>query len=222
LCNAPSESTATRFTPEQRSFSVMNADSLLISAESFLSPDELDEPVLRERRSRSWWDPMRTVGVLVVRATVGGLLAGHGAQKLLGWFEGGGMEGTKGMMQNLGLEPPQRWAGMAAFSELGGGLMTALGLLNPVGPLLAAGSMLIAAFTVHAGKPIWVTKGGAELPVTNLAALAAVMAIGPGSLSLDRALGIRLPRLLALPGLAVVGAMTWLTLQARTDTQQQG
>jgi len=185
-----------------------------------VSPHELGEPVQLEERSRRWWDPLRSIGVFVLRVTVGGLLAGHGAQKLLGWFEGGGMEQTRGMMQNLGLEPPHRWATLAALSELGGGLMTALGLLNPVGPLVATGSMLVATLTVHGGKPIWATKGGAELPVTNLAALAAVMAIGPGSISLDRVLGIRLPRLLALPGLAVVAAMTWLTLQARSSTQR--
>src|SRR3954452_17157464 len=183
-----------------------------MNAPTYLDSPQTDQPTVLERHARRWWDPLRSIGILVLRATVGGLLAGHGAQKLLGWFEGGGMEETTGMMQSLGLEPPRRWAGMAALSELGGGLMTALGLLNPIGPLVAAGSMLVATFTVHGGKPIWATKGGAELPITTLAALAAVMAIGPGSISLDRLLGIRLPRLLALPGLVAVAAMTWLTL----------
>src|SRR3954447_10310101 len=103
-----------------------------MNAHFLVSPHELGEPVQLEERSRRWWDPLRSTGVFVLRATVGGLLAGHGAQKLLGWFEGGGMEGTTGMMEKLGLEPPRRSARLAALSELGGGLMTALGLLNPI------------------------------------------------------------------------------------------
>ncbi|TMD43848.1 MAG: DoxX family protein, partial [Chloroflexi bacterium] len=30
----------------------------------------------------------RDLGLLVLRLAVGGLLAGHGSQKLFGWFEG--------------------------------------------------------------------------------------------------------------------------------------
>jgi putative oxidoreductase len=46
-----------------------------------------------------------------------------------------------------------------------------------------------------------VTEGGAELPVTNMAITTALMLNGPGKYSLDRALGIRLPRWLAPLGL---------------------
>ena len=161
-------------------------------------------------------DLLRSIGVFLLRLTVGGLLTGHGAQKLLGWFGGGGIKKTGTQMESMGLSPGQSWAAFAGASELGGGLLTAAGLFSPVGPLVASGAMLVAALTVHAGKPIWITKGGAELPVTNLAALGAVMAVGPGLFSLDRVFGIRLPRILALPGLAAVGAMTWLTLKARS------
>ena len=168
--------------------------------------------------SRHGPDLLRSIGVLVLRATVGALLAGHGTQKLLGWFGGGGVDKTGTQMESMGLSPGRPWAAFAGVSELAGGLLTALGFLSPVGPLMAAGAMLVAARTVHSGKPIWITKGGAELPVTNLAALGAVMAVGPGSLSLDRLFGIRLPRLLALPGLAAVGVMTWLTLESRSTS----
>lgn len=181
------------------------------------SPSEVSAQAMSADGTRRGPDFLRSVGVLLLRLTVGGLLAGHGAQKLLGWFEGGGIAATESQMESLGLTPAWPWARFAALSELGGGLLTMLGLLNPVGPLLATGSMLVATFKVHAGKPIWNTKGGAELPITNLAALAAVMAIGPGSLSLDRALGVRLPRILALPGLLTVGGLTWLTLQASAN-----
>jgi len=152
---------------------------------------------------------LRDLGVLIARLAVGGLLAGHGAQKLFGWFGGHGLEGTGGWFEGMGFRPGQRWALLASSSELGGGLMTALGLLNPIGPLAAMGAMLVATLKVHAGKPIWNTQGGAELPVTNMAVLGAVAIAGPGRISLDRLLGTRLPRWTLIPGAAAVGGLTW-------------
>ena len=94
--------------------------------------------------------------------------------------------------------------GLAGLSEFGGGVLTLLGFLNPIGPIGVIGSMAMATITAHGDKPIWVTEGGAELPVTNIAAATALVVNGPGKWSLDRALGIRLPLLLVPVGLVVV------------------
>ncbi len=42
-------------------------------------------------------------------------------------------------------------------------------------------------------EPIWVTSGGAELPLTNLAIATSLALLRPGRFSLDEALGIELP-----------------------------
>src|SRR5918998_2725738 len=138
-------------------------------------------------------DRMSDLAALILRAVQGALLAGHGAQKLFGWFNGPGLQGTSGFMEMLGLRPGRPWAVLAGLSEFGGGVLTVLGLLNPLGPIGVIGSMAMATATAHQGKPIWVTEGGAELPVTNIAASTALILNGPGRYSLDRALGIRLP-----------------------------
>ena len=147
---------------------------------------------------------MSNLAALILRVALGGLMAGHGAQKLFGSFGGPGMEGTSGFMEMLGLKPGKPWAAMAGLSEFGGGVLTLLGLLNPVGPIGVIGSMAMATTKAHWGKPIWVTEGGAELPVTNIAAATALIVGGPGKYSLDRALGLRLPGWLAPLGLVVV------------------
>jgi putative oxidoreductase len=147
---------------------------------------------------------MGNLAALILRLVLGGLMAGHGAQKLFGSFGGPGIEGTSGFMEMLGLKPGRPWAWLAALSEFGGGVLTLLGFLNPVGPIGVIGSMTMATTTAHAGKPIWVTEGGAELPVTNIAAATALIVNGPGSWSLDRAFGIRLPSWLAPLGLVMV------------------
>ena len=147
---------------------------------------------------------MGDLAALVLRAVQGSLLAGHGAQKLFGHFEGPGLEGTSGFMEMLGLRPGRPWAYLAGLSEFGGGVLTVLGFLNPLGPLGIIGSMAMATATAHWGKPIWATEGGAELPVTNIAAATALILNGPGRYSLDRTLGIRLPTWLAPLGLVVI------------------
>ena len=147
---------------------------------------------------------MSNLAVLVLRLVLGPLLAGHGAQKLFGWFGGPGLQGTSEWMESMDLQPGRLWALLAGLSEFGGGVLMILGLLNPIGPLGAIGSMVMATVKVHGFRPIWVTEGGPELPVTNMAAATALILNGPGKYSLDRALGIRWPRWLV----AVLGLIT--------------
>jgi putative oxidoreductase len=145
------------------------------------------------------------LGQLALRLAVGGLLAGHGAQKLFGWFGGYGLEGTGGWLESIGYHPGKQWAMMAGLSEFGGGAMTALGLAHPLGPISTLGAMVIATIDVHGGKPVWASEGGAELPITNMAAATALALAGPGAFSLDRALGIRVPK--AVSALALLGVV---------------
>ncbi len=168
---------------------------------------------------------LRDVGLLLLRLTVGGLLAGHGAQKFFGWFSGPGLQGTAGWLESFGLKPANLWALGAAMSEFGGGTLTALGLFEPLGPIATMASMVMATATAHKGKPIWVTAGGAELPVTDMAAALCLVLTGSGRFSLDRVLGIRVPRaLVALVALAevalVVLALTNRSTPATSSPQQ--
>ena len=58
---------------------------------------------------------MRDFAILLLRATVGGFLAGHGAQKLFGAFDGDGLDDTGRHMESLGLKPGRRWALVAGL-----------------------------------------------------------------------------------------------------------
>ena len=136
---------------------------------------------------------MAAIGLLILRLVVGLILAGHGAQKLFGWFGGPGMSGWTQMVQKLRIRPGQPWAWVAALAEFGGGILLALGFLSPLGSLAIAGSMLVAIATVHLPRGFWVSKGGYEFNLALLAAVAALALTGPGVYSLDQALGIHLP-----------------------------
>jgi putative oxidoreductase len=160
---------------------------------------------------------MRDLGLLMLRLTAGGLLAGHGAQKLFGSFGGHGLKGTAGWLESMGHKPGHPWAMMAGLSEFGGGTLTALGLGGPIGPITTLGPMGMATGTVHWGKPIWATSGGAELPVINMSVASALALAGPGRFSLDHALGIRVPGWLA--ALALAGTLGGLYIGLATREQ---
>ena len=154
----------------------------------------------------------------IVRVVQGSLMAGHGAQKLFGSFGGPGLEGTSGFMEMLGMRPGRPWAYLAGLSEFGGGVLTALGLLNPVGPLGVIGAMAMATRKAHWDKPIWVTEGGAELPVLNMAISTALMIREPDAFSLDRVLGIRLPAWVGPVGLVGI-ILTVLYSELESDEE---
>ncbi len=155
---------------------------------------------------------MIDVGLLLLRLVVGGLLIGHGAQKLFGWFGGHGLAGTGMWLQSMGMRPGPFWAMMAGGGEFVGGLLIALGFLNPVGSIAVIAAMAMAWIKAHAGKPIWVTEGGAELPLVNIAVALAVALAGPGYYSLDHQLGISLPA--ALVALVAIGAAATVLIGA--------
>jgi putative oxidoreductase len=132
------------------------------------------------------------LGKLILRATLGGYFVGHGLQKLVGWFGGGGPEGTGQMFEQIGLKPGRENALVAGAAEAVGGALLALGLCTPAAAGTLAGVMTNAIRHVHKQNGLWVTDGGIEYPAVILAALAALADSGPGRFSLDEALGIQL------------------------------
>jgi putative oxidoreductase len=120
------------------------------------------------------------------------------------------------------LRPGKRWALAAGASELGGGALTALGLFSPLGPIGVMAAMAMAT-KAHRGKPIWVTEGGAELPITYFAIGFALALAGPGYYSLDRAFGIRLPGpvVAAAAAAAAVGVAVGYRLEPEAPAEQE-
>ena len=136
---------------------------------------------------------LTALGLLILRVVIGLTLAAHGAQKLFGWWGGPGMSGWIQTVTRLRVRPAAPWAWVAALSEFGGGLLLALGLISPCGNLAIAGAMLVAVATVHWPNGFWNSKRGYEFNLSLIASVAALALIGPGTYSLDNAIGIHLP-----------------------------
>jgi putative oxidoreductase len=157
----------------------------------------------------------RDLGLLLLRLGTGGVLAAHGAQKLFGWFGGGGIEGTGHFMESIGYVPGKASATAAGIAETGGGTLLALGLATPAAGAAAAGAMAGAA-AVHAPSGFFNQAGGYEYAAT-LGLMAAGLAVtGPGRLSVDEALGHTVNRGWMLPvAFAVTTAATVAVVGAR-------
>jgi putative oxidoreductase len=132
------------------------------------------------------------IALLTLRIVAGLLFAGHGAQKLFGWFGGGGIDGTAGMFEKIGLRPARLNALAAGFNEFAGGLLLAAGLLTPLAAALIIATMTAAVVTVHAKNGPWVTNQGWELNALYAFIAFAITGVGAGTLSLDNPLGIGL------------------------------
>ena len=125
-------------------------------------------------------------GLLLLRLVVGLAFAAHGTQKLFGWFGGGRLEGTAAFFSSLGYRAPAVVALLAGLAELGGGLLLASGLATPLAALALSSVMLNAIVTVKWPRGFF---AGYELELTYLTIAIALVATGPGRLSLDRAIG---------------------------------
>jgi len=163
---------------------------------------------------------MAALGLLILRLAVGLIVAAHGAQKLFGWWGGPGMNGWTQIVQRLRIRPAEPWAWVAALAEFVGGTFLALGLLTPLAAAAMAGSMLVAIVTVHLAKGFWNGKGGYEFNLALLASAVALALTGPGTYSLDHALGIHLPE----PATVIVTAIALIigvTVTLVTRSPQQ-
>ena len=128
-------------------------------------------------------------GLLVLRMTVGLTLAAHGGQKLFGWFGGSGVDVTGQRLALLGFHPGRRYALLAGWVEMAGGLLLTLGFLTPVAAAVVFSVMLVAGVSAHLKKGFFISAGGSEYTLVLGVAGLTLAFTGPGALSFDAWLG---------------------------------
>ncbi len=127
-----------------------------------------------------------SIGLFILRMSVGIMFAAHGSQKLFGAFGGSGIQGFTGHLTAMGLPNPELQAYLAAGSEFFGGLFLILGFVTrlSVFPLLAV--MFVAVWKVHLAKGFFLQAGGFEYNFVITGALLALLALGGGKFSIDQ------------------------------------
>ena len=126
------------------------------------------------------------VALLIGRVAIGLCFVVHALGKL-GIIGSGTMDGFADWLGELGVPMPGVQARIAMASELGGGLLLALGLATRPACLLLIITMLVAGIVGHRGAGYLITNDppGAEYSI-NLAVICLMfLLIGPGAISLD-------------------------------------
>ncbi|MEJ7635219.1 DoxX family protein [Aeromicrobium sp.] len=128
---------------------------------------------------------------LILRIALGVTLMAHG------WnhgFGSGGLAGTAGWFESIGLRPAKVHAAISAYAELAAGAALVVGLLVPFAAAAGIGIMTVAFVTVHRrnGFFIFGDDEGYEYVGVLAFALTALAVLGGGELSVDHALDLDL------------------------------
>jgi putative oxidoreductase len=144
------------------------------------------------------------LGLLALRCVVGVVMLAHGINHVIG---GGRIPGTARWFESLGMRPGRLHAWLASGTEIAAGVLLVLGLLTPLAAAGVVGVLVVAWITNHRGNGFFIFRPGEgwEYVMTLTVVALAVGAVGPGSWSLDDALGF--DELAGADGLALTAAL---------------
>jgi len=124
---------------------------------------------------------------LILRLVLGGVMLAHGVKHARGKTK------TSNWFGSIGFKSPGlQWFASTA-TEIGVGVLLILGLITTAAAAGVIGIMAVAFVSVHRAAGFWVTarpEEGWEYVLTLSAVAAALAIAGPGSASIDAALGL--------------------------------
>jgi len=124
--------------------------------------------------------------LLVGRVAIGLCFVVHALGKL-GIIGSGTLDGFASWLEELGVPMPAVQARVAMASELGGGVLLAIGLATRPACLILIVTMLVAGIVGHRGAGYLITNEppGAEYTINLAVVCLMFVLIGPGAFSLD-------------------------------------
>lgn len=143
---------------------------------------------------------------LILRLALGVTLMAHG------WNHGfgpGGLKGTAGWFESIGLRPAKVHAAVSSYLELAAGAALLVGFLVPFAAAAGVGIMTVAFVTVHRKNGFFIFREGEgyEYVMTIAFALTALAVLGGGQASLDHALDLDLDGVAIGLGAAAAGIL---------------
>jgi putative oxidoreductase len=152
--------------------------------------------------------------LLAVRLFLGPMIFAHGFRKA---FRGGKLLGTAGWFASIGMRQAKLNAVLAATTEMGVGVLLALGFVTPIASAGLVALMTTAIVTVHWKNGFFIFNKGEGIEYTLGVAVMALVpsAVGPGRFSLDHAWGLLhwtpVTRLVVTLVLGIGGALAQLS-----------
>ena len=121
------------------------------------------------------------------RVIVGLVFAAHGWAKR---FSGGGLSGTAGWFDSIGMRPGKLHANLASSTEMLTGVLLAVGFLTSFAAAGIVGIMVVAGWAVHRDKGFFIVAEGWEYTFMVALMAVAIAGLGPGRWSIDQAIGL--------------------------------
>jgi putative oxidoreductase len=106
----------------------------------------------------------------------------------------------------MGFRPEGTWAAVGLGAELAGGLLLAVGFLTPFAATALIGQSAVIILKAHWPRGFWNRDNGYEFPLSLAAGVVAILAIGPGAISVDALVGVSWPDTLRVV-LAIIGVV---------------
>lgn len=119
--------------------------------------------------------------IFLLRCTVGAILFGHGAGKVLQWFGGFGMETTIKFFSQQGI--PKLLTYVSSYTEFIGGVLLIVGLFTRLVAFAVMINMLVASIVSWPSG--FIAQNGAEYPFSLLISSIIILLAGPMKISLD-------------------------------------
>ncbi len=125
--------------------------------------------------------------LLLLRFGVGAVMLAHGVNHVRP-----NIDGTAAWFGSMGMKPARLHAWLASVTEIGAGVLLALGLLTPFAAAGVVGVMFVAWAINHRGNGFFIFRPGEGWEyVMTLGIVGLVIGtLGPGTWSLDEAVGL--------------------------------
>ncbi len=166
------------------------------------SPDQSSLPISSTRapraQLRAFLSTSDSVVPSLLRVALGGVIFGHGLQKVFGWFGGYGIDGTLRFFGSIGM--PSALGALVIISDFFGSLALIAGLATRFSAAAAGAVMVGALALVHWPNGFFMNWGGAargegyEFHLLALSMAAALVVAGGGFASVDAWLARKLAR----------------------------
>lgn len=142
-----------------------------------------DDDPFEDERKKFRWTAGPDLGLLGMRAVLGGIFVLHGLQKVFGLFGGPGINGFAQSLEKMGYRESVVLAWVTGITELAGGSLLVLGLFTP---LAAAGLLGVMANVIALKyKGGFFGPNGVELELALAGMAFAALFAGPGRAALD-------------------------------------